>query len=613
MKHTGFLSFAQGLALSSLVLAVACNAPIETTGESGEPGSEQQWDPEAPETGLQVESSEPESGESSLLVAGPCADGTSEQTFAGGMVGCAGQVTWDNRASLCGAGYRLATATEWVNLRGTAAPLHNYWTHDNLRYSGSANACSVSSATGTACPANMPMRVCTANGGDAQGNQCNWRNCGYGTNTPNQYFGGCAGNTTAGALCVPRNDVPRGPCADGTTEQTFANGMVGCAGQVTWDKRASLCGADYRPATANEWSTRFNGAVPTHHYWTDDNLRYSGASNACSVSTTTGTACPANMPMRVCTPSGNDPQGNTCGWRNCGYGTNTPNRYFGGCAGNPTAGTLCVPRTPPGCADGSVEQTFSGGMVGCAGRAPWDDRTSLCAQGYRLATATEWVTLQGAKAPTHHYWTHDELKYNGSAVACYVSTTSGTSCGEGSSMRVCRGAGFDPEGNHCNWGTCGYGTSTPNQHFGGCGNTGGALCIPVSGCADGTTEQVFSENLVGCAGKVTWDKRASLCAPGWSVSNALNWTQNSGSMAPTHNYWTNDDLRYSGSASACSVSPTSGTYCGANVPMRVCTPAGNDPEGNACNWRNCGYLATTPNQYFGGCAGNTTAGTLCRR
>jgi CubicO group peptidase (beta-lactamase class C family) len=48
----------------------------------------------------------------------------------------------------------------------------------------------------------QPMRLCTANGSDAEGNSCNWRNCGIGAVGPNRYFGGCA-STTAGAVCVP--------------------------------------------------------------------------------------------------------------------------------------------------------------------------------------------------------------------------------------------------------------------------------------------------------------------------------------------------------------------------------------------------------------------------
>lgn len=51
-----------------------------------------------------------------------------------------------------------------------------------------------------------------------------------------------------------------------------------------------------------------------------------------------------------------------------------------------------------------------------------------------------------------------------------------------------------------------------------------------------------------------------------------------------------------------------------HVTLRVCTPhgspAGTDALGNTCTWTDCG-LGTTQNQDFGGCAANTTAGTLC--
>jgi hypothetical protein len=118
------------------------------------------------------------------------------------IIGCPGNVAWSDRALLCGAGSRPCTAAEFVAQRGTAIPTHDYWTDDNLRYSGSGtNACSVSKTVGTACPTGQPMRVCSASGTDAESNQCNWTECGYGSNTPNQYFGGCAGNTTAGTLC----------------------------------------------------------------------------------------------------------------------------------------------------------------------------------------------------------------------------------------------------------------------------------------------------------------------------------------------------------------------------------------------------------------------------
>jgi hypothetical protein len=81
----------------------------------------------------------------------------------------------------------------------------------------------------------------------------------------------------------------------------------------------------------------------------------------------------------------------------------------------------------------------------------------------------------------------------------------------------------------------------------------------------------------------------------------------------THHYWTNDPLLYNGSGSgACWVSTTSGSDCGGSA-MGVCTASVNDPEGNVCNWQNCGFESVSPNEHFGGCMNNLTAGTLCCR
>jgi hypothetical protein len=130
--------------------------------------------------------------------------------------------------------------------------------------------------------------------------------------------------------------------------QRFDNGVIGCYGKETWGARNSLCAPGSRACTAAEFKAARGGRVPTHDYWTDDNLRFSGAASACSVSTTTGSQCTSGQPMRVCTPNGADPEGNACAWTNCGLGTNTPNEYFGGCSGasNATAGTLCCLSVP---------------------------------------------------------------------------------------------------------------------------------------------------------------------------------------------------------------------------------------------------------------------------
>jgi hypothetical protein len=402
------------------------------------------------------------------ITAGRCADGTQEQVFFGGMVGCAGAVTYANRGALCAAGFRPVTAAEWTTLRHGLEPTHDYWTADDLKYTGSGPAaCSVSAETGNSCGA-TPMRVCTAAGTDPEGNQCNWQHCGLDANTPDQFFGGCVGNTTAGTLCIV------GGCADGSVEQTFAGGMVGCAAAATYANRDTLCGPGYRVATAAEWAALHNGVAPTHNYWTSDALKYSGiGSSSCFVSTTVGNDC-GPTPMRVC--SGADPEGNLCNWTHCGLEANAPDQFFGGCVGNVSAGALCVPNM--GCADGSVEQVFANGMIGCAGSVAFASRDALCAPGYQPATSAQWVANRGSATPTHDYWTDESLKWSGTGPsACFVSTTVGNdTCGT-SPMRVCTATGGDGEGNTCNWTHCGLGANAPDQFFGGCATNAGTLCI----------------------------------------------------------------------------------------------------------------------------------------
>ncbi len=404
------------------------------------------------------------------VLGGRCADGTQEQIFSGGMVGCAGAVPYANRNALCAPGFRTVTAAEWVALHNGAAPTHDYWTNDDLKYNGTGpSACFVSAETGNSC-GTTPMRVCTAAGTDAEGNQCNWQHCGIDANLPDQFFGGCVGNTTAGSLCIV------GGCADGTIEQTFAGGMVGCAASETYPNRASLCGPGYRLATATEWVALRNGLAPTHNYWTNDALKFNGfGTSNCFVSTTVGNDC-GTTPMRVCV--GSDAEGNVCNWTHCGIDATTPDQFFGGCSGNLSAGALCVPNV--GCADGSVEQVFANGMIGCAGSVAYASRDTLCAPGYQPATAAQWVANRGTAVPAHDYWTDDSLLWNGTGPsACFVSTTVGnTSCGT-SPMRVCTPGGTDPEGNTCNWTHCGLNANAPDQFFGGCVSNAGTLCMPV--------------------------------------------------------------------------------------------------------------------------------------
>lgn len=116
-------------------------------------------------------------------------------------------------------------------------------------------------------------------------------------------------------------------------------------------------------------------------------------------------------------------------------------------------------------------------------------------------------------------------------------------------------------------------------------------------------------NMVGCAGTVSFADRGSLCAPGYAPCGASQWHDFRDGGTPHYNYWTDTPLRYGGSAGSCWVDESSGFSCPGSTPMRVCTAGGADPLGNACNWSQCSYDGGS--DYFGGCVGNTTAGTLC--
>jgi hypothetical protein len=313
-----------------------------------------------------------------------CAAGKPTDTFYNGVRGCGGSVTFDQRQALCGAGYTVCTAQQWTTLAQNPpfgqvgipqVPSAHYWTDDRLNWGGSGpnscealpwnqgNDCGTVPVTvnGSTTWVPAPMRVCKPGSSpswDGFGNECNWTGCGLGSTSPNLSFGGCSGDPTAGALCCP---VTAG-CANGAPDDVFPmyptidkNGvshvgevrMVGCGGSVTWDQRASLCGAGYSPCKASTWANAAQTWAalntlpqPSADYWTDDNLGYGTeyweTSGDCKA--TTSPNC--NAPMRVCTPNGPDSYGNVCNWTGCGLGSTT-NEWFGGCSNDMTAGTLC--------------------------------------------------------------------------------------------------------------------------------------------------------------------------------------------------------------------------------------------------------------------------------
>ena len=135
---------------------------------------------------------------------------SSAQVYNGVMTGCGGAVTHANDATLCANGCHVCSAAEYVANNGGTRPNRNYWVADTLLYNGTASSCSVSTTTGASCSPGSSMLACfNAPAADADGNICNWTDCGFNTVTPDQFFGGCAISNsinpslgfTAGALC----------------------------------------------------------------------------------------------------------------------------------------------------------------------------------------------------------------------------------------------------------------------------------------------------------------------------------------------------------------------------------------------------------------------------
>ena len=139
--------------------------------------------------------------------------------------------------------------------------------------------------------------------------------------------------------------TPVAACSGARAAQAFADGMVGCAGAVSFG--TSLCGAGYSACSAREWVEKRAGAAPSWNYWTSESLSWDGTgSGLCGAYSSGHNTC--TFPMRVCSGAA-DALGNTCTWTGCGYEGNTPfssNQFFGGACTDPTAGALCCPAGP---------------------------------------------------------------------------------------------------------------------------------------------------------------------------------------------------------------------------------------------------------------------------
>jgi hypothetical protein len=145
-------------------------------------------------------------------------------------------------------------------------------------------------------------------------------------------------------------------------------------------------------------------------------------------------------------------------------------------------------------------------------------------------------------------------------------------------------------------------------------------------CADGTVDDEFNKNLVGCADSpdfgTTWAMRGTACGPSCTVASTIQWVSapGHGTGKPRFNYWLDDDLQLSvgtmsGACAVHTLANPAGEPC-AGQPMHVCVPSTNagqvtDPVGGTCDLHDCGFETVSPNNYLGGCMRNRTAGTLC--
>ena len=230
------------------------------------------------------------------FAAAQCVGTTTVEDFASNMKGCAVTVDFASRAATCGVGWHVCSATEWVARFAGKTPTYNYWTNDNLRYSSSSDGCFVSLSSGTDCSP-TPMRVCTALRGDrdgayatasrfyliqtflADGSVTLVTAISGVTLSSQRYFGAFSGDVYTGALLG----------GVGSLTLTFTSDVGGTDGTSTFVRAA-------------------------------DQQLVGVQSDFDFVS---------------------DPLGNGCNWHKCGLDTALPNRYFGGCLGNTTAGVLC--------------------------------------------------------------------------------------------------------------------------------------------------------------------------------------------------------------------------------------------------------------------------------
>jgi hypothetical protein len=135
-----------------------------------------------------------------------CANGyQARDTFSNVMVGCQATVKYEDRAAVCGPGWRVCGLADWFKSKFNNT-MH-YWVDDYLYTYGTQGACAVSNNRSnnnykdckTINADFGPMHVCASQRADLAGNTCFVWNCGYERTNDNHMLGGCS--KTAGVLC----------------------------------------------------------------------------------------------------------------------------------------------------------------------------------------------------------------------------------------------------------------------------------------------------------------------------------------------------------------------------------------------------------------------------
>jgi hypothetical protein len=160
---------------------------------------------------------------------------------------------------------------------------------------------------------------------------------------PANHFTIVASTTQQGTLCCRASDAKDNPCSAGQFD-LFSVYMAGCSAKNPSSAR-EICIAGCHVCTLEEWLERPRDAIaPTHHFWTSTTFYLIAATSNddCRADLNWGPPLSCATGAKVCAESADDNENNHCEYFGCGFQTNQPNEYLGGCGANDTtAGTLC--------------------------------------------------------------------------------------------------------------------------------------------------------------------------------------------------------------------------------------------------------------------------------